>query len=158
MHTRHTKRWGTVLSLVGAGLLALTGCGSNPYVATTSLTGANEAPTPVTTSAGGTATATLDGDELTVTGAFNGLGSDLFDVAGSPAHVHRGAPGTAGPVVFALTVTSTDKRNGTFTATQELNDEQQQDFRNGLYYVNVHTATNQGGEIRGQFVPIEQED
>ncbi|HEX8433927.1 CHRD domain-containing protein [Archangium sp.] len=157
MHTRHTKRWGAVLTLVGAGLLTLAGCGSNPFVATTSLTGGNEVPA-VTTNAGGTATATLDGDELTVTGAFNGLGSELFNVSGSPAHVHQGAAGTAGPVVFSLTVTSTDKRNGTFTTTQELSAEQVQDFKNGLYYVNVHSMNNQGGEIRGQLIPIEQKD
>jgi hypothetical protein len=155
MHMRDTKR-SAVLSLVGAGLLMLAGCGSPTYVATSQLSGANEAPTPVTTTASGTATATLDGNELTVTGGFNGLQSDLIDVAGSPAHVHKGASGTAGPVVFALTVTSTDKRNGTFTGTRSLNKEEQADFKNGLYYVNVHTTANQGGEIRGQFIPIEQ--
>jgi hypothetical protein len=160
MHTRHTKRWGAVLTLVGVGLLALTGCGSNPYVATPSLTGANEAPTPVTTNAIGTASATLDGNDLKVIGSFSGLSSNLFVVpdTGSSVHVHRGAAGTAGPVVFSLTVTSTDQRNGTFEGTRELSDEEQKDFKNGLYYVNVHTTTNQTGEIRGQFIPIEQED
>lgn len=156
MHTRDTKRW-AMLSLVGAGLLMLAGCGSSKFVATSQLTGSAEAPTPVTTSAGGTATATLDGDELTVTGGFNGLQSNLMMTSGSSAHVHRGASGTAGPIVFNLTVTSTDERNGTFTGTKSLNDEEQKDFKNGLYYVNVHTANNPSGEIRGQFVPIEQD-
>ncbi len=154
MHMRDMKR-SAMLSLVGVGLLTLVGCGST-YVATSQLTGTNEAPNPVTTSAAGTATATLDGNDLVVTGGFNGLQSDLMDVAGSPAHVHRGAAGTAGPVVFALTVTSTDKRNGTFTGTKSLTSEEQADFRNGLFYVNVHTTTHQGGEIRGQFVPVQQ--
>lgn len=144
-----------MLSLVGVGLLTLVGCGST-YVATSQLSGTNEAPNPVTTSAAGTATATLDGNDLVVTGGFNGLQSDLMDVAGSSAHVHKGAAGTAGPVIFALTVTSTDKRNGTFTGTKSLTSEEQTDFRNGLYYVNVHTTANQGGEIRGQFVPLQQ--
>ncbi|WP_257457600.1 CHRD domain-containing protein [Archangium lipolyticum] len=157
MHARNTNRW-AALTLVGAGLLALAGCGSDKYVATAQLTGANEAPNPVTTNGAGTATATLDGDTLTVTGGFNGLGSDLFEVSGSPAHVHRGATGTAGPVVFPLVITSTDKRNGTFTATKELSDDEQEEFKNGLYYVNVHTAANQTGEIRGQFVPLRQDD
>ncbi|HLM48033.1 MAG TPA: CHRD domain-containing protein [Myxococcaceae bacterium] len=154
MQTRNMMRQ-AMLSLVGVGLLTLVGCGST-YVATSQLSGTNEAPNPVTTNASGTATATLDGNDLTVTGAFTGLQSDLMDVAGSSAHVHKGAAGTAGPVVFALTVTSTDKRNGTFTGTKSLNSEEQTDFRNGLFYVNVHTTTNQGGEIRGQLVPVQQ--
>jgi hypothetical protein len=156
MHARNTNRW-AVLTLVGAGLLTLAGCGSDKYVATTQLTGANEAPSPVTTNATGTATAMLDGDTLTVTGSFNGLGSDLHVVSGSSAHVHKGAQGTAGAIVFNLTTTSTDQRNGTFTGTKELSGDEQEDFKNGLYYVNVHTATNQSGEIRGQFIPLKQD-
>ena len=154
MHMRDMKR-AAMLSLVGVGLLTLVGCGST-YVATSQLSGTNEAPNPVTTSAAGTATATLDGNDLTVTGGFNGLQSNLMDVSGSSVHVHRGASGTAGPIVFNLTVTSTDMRNGTFTGSKSLNSDEQEEFRKGLYYVNVHTANNPGGEIRGQFVPIQQ--
>ncbi|HEX8824844.1 MAG TPA: CHRD domain-containing protein [Archangium sp.] len=155
MNMRDMKR-SAVRSLVGAGLLMLVGCGQT-YVATSQLSGASEAPNPVTTSAAGTSTATLDGNELTVTGGFNGLQSDLMETAGSSAHVHRGASGTAGPIVFNLTVTSTDKRNGTFTGTKSLSNEEEEDFKNGLYYVNVHTANNPSGEIRGQFVPLVQD-
>ena len=156
MHMRDTKR-SAMLSLVGAGLLMLVGCGGTKYEAFTTLTGANE-PTPVTTNANGASTATLDGDTLTVTGTFTALSSDLVDISGTSAHVHRGAAGTSGPVFFNLTVTSTDKRNGSFNGTKKLNEEEQQDFKNGLLYVNVHTTTNQGGEIRGQFRPTEKND
>jgi hypothetical protein len=155
MRTHETKRW-AVLTLVGAGLLVLAGCGGDRYVATTSLSGSAE-PTPVTTTATGTATATLEGGELTVTGAFSGLQSDLQEVSGSPSHVHQGAAGTNGPPLFNLTITSTDKRNGSFTGTQKLDDAQQKAFREGLLYVNVHTTQNAGGEIRGQFRPIKEE-
>lgn len=160
MHTRHTKRWGTVLMLVGAGLLALTGCGSDKYVAFSDLLGTNQVPA-VTTSASGSATATLDGDELTVTGTFKGLQSDLLEVSGSSAHIHKGAAGTApsSNIVFNLTVTvASDKRSGSFIGTRDLSDEEQQDFKNGLYYVNIHTTGNPGGEIRGQLIPVKQED
>jgi hypothetical protein len=126
------------------------------YVATTSLSGANE-PTQVTTTATGTATATLEDGDLTVTGAFSGLQSDLQEVSGSAAHVHQGAAGTHGPIVFNLTITSTDKRNGSFTGSSSLDDAQQKSFQEGLLYVNVHTVQNPGGEIRGQFRPIKQE-
>jgi hypothetical protein len=155
MRTHDTKRW-AVLTLVGAGLLVLAGCGSDKYVATTSLSGANE-PTPVTTTANGTATATLENGELTVTGAFSGLQSDLQEVSGSAAHVHQGAAGTNGGILFNLTITSTDKRNGSFTGKASLDDEQQTAFQGGLLYVNVHTVQNPGGEIRGQFRPIKQD-
>jgi CHRD domain-containing protein len=143
--------------LVGAGLLALTGCGEDKFIASTQLSGAAEVP-PVTTTASGTATATLDDDELKVVGSFAGLTSDLQEVSGSSAHVHVGAAGTSGPIVFNLTVTSTDMRNGTFEGTRTLNDDERDDFKDSLYYVNVHTTNNPTGEIRGQFIPVKQDD
>ncbi len=156
MHTRFTKRW-AVLTWVGAGLLGLIGCGNQTDVATTQLSGANEVPA-VTTSASGTATATLDGDELEVTGTFSGLGSALQEVSGSSIHVHNAPAGQNGPIVFNLIVTvGADGRTGSFTGTQKLNNEQQRAFRDGLLYVNVHTVNYMGGEIRGQFVPPKSE-
>ena len=155
MQTRDTKRW-TVLTLVGAGLLALAGCGA-PYVATTQMSGANENPPVTGTTSSGTATATLDGDELTVTGTFSGLSSDLQEVAGSAAHVHQAAMGANGPVVFSLTVTAgAGGRTGSFTGTRSLSGDEQKAFKDGLFYVNVHTVNYMGGEVRGQFVPTRQ--
>lgn len=158
MHTRDTKRW-TVLGVLGAGLLALAGCGAKSYVATTQLSGANEVPA-VTTNATGIATATLEGDKLTVTGTFSGLQSNLQVAPGtmSAAHVHQGAQGTTGAPILDLTITTSDQRNGSYTGTKDLTDEQQEAFKDGLLYVNVHTVNNPGGEIRGQFIPTEEED
>ncbi|WP_043400071.1 CHRD domain-containing protein [Archangium violaceum] len=157
MHTRDTKRW-TMLGVLGAGLLALAGCGSNSWVATTQLSGANEVPpTSVPATTMGTATATLDGDKLTVTGGFSGLQSNLQEVpdTGSSVHIHQAAQGVNGPVVFSLAVTTTDQRNGSYTGTKDLSDEEQEAFKDGLFYVNIHTSGNPNGEIRGQFIPIE---
>jgi hypothetical protein len=151
MHMRHTMRWGAVLTLVGTGLLALTGCGET-LVATTQLSGANEVPPVTATSATGTATATLDGDELTVNGTFSGLGSDLQEVSGSAAHVHRAAVGQNGPILFNLTVTAgADRRTGSYTGTKTLNSDERDAFKAGELYVNVHSVNYMGGEIRGQF-------
>ncbi|AKI99843.1 CHRD domain-containing protein [Archangium gephyra] len=157
MHIRDTKRW-MMLGVLGAGLLALAGCGSKSYVATTQLSGANEA-TPVTTSATGIATATLDGKKLTITGTFSGLQSNLQVATGtgSSAHVHQGAQGTSGPPILDLTITSTDQRNGSYTGTKDLSDDEQEAFKDGLLYINVHTVNNPGGEIRGQFIPTEED-
>ncbi|WPB76264.1 CHRD domain-containing protein [Archangium violaceum] len=157
MHTCDTKRW-MVLGVLGAGLLALAGCGSKSWVATTQLSGANEVPptaAPATTM--GIATATLDGNTLTVTGTFTGLQSNLQVASGteSAAHVHQGAQGTNGPVVLDLTITTSDQRNGSYTGTKNLSNDEQESFKGGLFYINVHTTGNPNGEIRGQFIPTE---
>jgi CHRD domain-containing protein len=159
MNTRDTKRW-TVLGVLGAGLLVLAGCGSKSFVATTQLSGANEVPpTSVPATTNGIATATLDGEKLTVTGTFSGLQSNLQVATGtgSSAHVHQGAQGTNGAPVLDLTITSTDQRNGSYTGTKDLSDAEQEAFKNGLFYINVHTVNNPGGEIRGQFIPTEED-
>lgn len=153
MNTSYTMRQ-AMRMLVGVGLVGLVGCGGAPYIATTQLSGNNEVPQ-ANTSASGVATATLDGSELTVQGTFSGLLSNLSEVSGSSIHVHKGAVGVAGGIVFGLKVTTTDQRNGSFTGSQKLSSEDQEAFKAGQLYVNVHTSGNPGGEIRGQFIPIE---
>ena len=115
----------------------------------TALRGANEVPTPVMTDAAGFATALLDGTTVVVTGSFSGLDSDY-----RASHLHRGAATENGPVFQGLNPTvDADMRGGTFrpqdntyTIRQSLADS----LRAGLVYVNVHSADNPGGAIRGQ--------
>jgi hypothetical protein len=117
---------------------------------TATLSGDEEAP-PVASDATGTATATMEGFTLSVDGSFEGLVADF-----TAAHVHVGAPGVAGPVVFPLAVdTATDLRSGTFTLETELSEVQRADFVGGNHYVNVHSVDHSGGEIRGQFDTFE---
>jgi CHRD domain len=149
MHRHDTKRW-AMLALLGAGLLGMTGCGKSS-VSTTTLSGANEVPA-VTTTATGTANATLDGDELTVNGTFGGLSSALHEVSGSAAHVHNAPPGENGGIVFNLTVNAS---NGSFSGSKKLTDAEKDAFEAGRFYVNVHTENHQMGEIRGQFTNID---
>lgn len=151
MHTRFTMRQ-AVSSWVAVGALAFTGCGTS--VSTCQLSGDNEVPA-VSTSAKGTANATLDGSELTVTGTFSGLQSDLYPVSGSPAHVHLGASGESGDVLFGLNVTSSGQRSGEFTGTKKLNSNEEKAFEQGRLYVNIHSDSNRGGEIRCQFSSIQ---
>jgi hypothetical protein len=55
-------------------------------------------------------------------------------------------------VLFPLNgATSTE---GTLSGTQTLTSEQLADIITGMAYVNIHTPANQGGEIRGQVVPL----
>lgn len=115
------------------------------------LTGSNQVP-PVAGSGAGTVTFTLDASAGKVSGAWT-IGGLSGTVTG--AHIHRGAPATNGPVVIDFT-SAVPSVGGSFTTTTTgvsssliesiLGDP-------GGYYVNVHTARNPGGEIRGQLGP-----
>jgi hypothetical protein len=154
-----TRGWAGIL-LVGWAA-ATVACGADDAteggrpnsleLATVPLSGDQEVP-PASTGASGEATATLTGNLLRVTGSFEGLESDLLNVAGSYAHVHDAPRGQAGPVVFNLQVTpGADMRSGTFEGEMLLDQNQLQALEAGRFYVNVHTASHPTGEIRGQF-------
>ncbi|MCC6403074.1 MAG: CHRD domain-containing protein [Fimbriimonadaceae bacterium] len=80
---------------------------------------------------------------LDITVTFSGLLA-----AQTNAHIHRGAVGVAGPVVFPLPLGSPSVFSTTLDATQE------SDLLAGLYYVNIHSQAFPGGEIRGQMNPV----
>jgi hypothetical protein len=62
------------------------------------------------------------------------------------AHIHMGVRGVSGPVVFPLCGPCTSPMTGAIPLTTgQLND-----LKARKMYVNVHTAKNQNGEIRGQ--------
>ena len=104
------------------------------------LSGANEVP-PVTTSASGDGTISI-ADDGTVSGSVTTTG-----VQGTAAHIHMGAAGTNGPVIVPFT-----KEGDTYKAPAgvKLNADQLKAFKDGGLYVNVHSASNPNGEIRGQ--------
>lgn len=62
------------------------------------------------------------------------------------AHIHMGAMGTSGGVVVPLCGPCSSGAAGTATITPAVMAA----FKKHLLYVNVHTAKNPGGEIRGQ--------
>jgi hypothetical protein len=84
-------------------------------------------------------------EDGTITGSIN-----TSEVQGTMAHIHRGAKGTNGPVIVPL-----NKEGDTYSvpAGRKLSPQQLEDLKNGNLYVNVHTAKNKGGEIRGQLQP-----
>ena len=107
------------------------------------LNGASE--TPPTTSAGtGMAMATLD----TNTKLFKyTLEYSKLTGPALAAHFHGPAdPGASGPPVVMIPAPVTSPLKG----SQTLTDAQIADLVAGKWYVNVHTAANPPGEIRGQ--------
>jgi hypothetical protein len=107
------------------------------------LTGTEEVP-PVNVTGSGSGTIRVAAD-----GAVSGSVSTT-GVQGMMAHIHQGAKGQNGPIIIPLT-----KNGDTYTvpAGAKLNDAQMQAFKAGQLYVNVHTARNKGGEVRGQLEP-----
>ena len=104
------------------------------------LSGASEVP-PVTSPGSGTGKFMV-GDDGAVSGSITTTG-----IPGMAAHIHIGAAGTNGPVIIPLT-----KDGDTYKvpAGAKLNADQMKAFKAGELYVNVHTPTNKGGEIRAQ--------
>jgi CHRD domain len=108
------------------------------------LSGDEEVP-PVATSAKGTGTITVDEDR-SVSGSVTTSG-----VQGVAAHIHRAAPGKNGPPIITLTKTS--ENVWSVPEGAKLTDEQFVAYESGELYVNVHSAANKPGEIRGQIKP-----
>jgi hypothetical protein len=117
------------------------------------LTGAENVP-PITTTANGTGSFTLNDDrtQLTYVITYQGL-SGALSVGG---HFHLGTTGRNGSVI-KTTASGSDPSSNTVTgiwkatdATQPLTPALVESLLTGRVYVNFHTAANPGGEIRGQ--------
>jgi hypothetical protein len=128
--------------------------------AVTSMTGAKERPTPVTTTATGSSTFELEGNSIRFEVRVSGIDSVTM------AHIHTAVADSAGPIVVTLFNSTTPTgplsgvlANGTFTGTDiEIPgigfDSLLTLMRLGRTYVNVHTSDNPAGEIRGQIEPV----
>ncbi|HVB31988.1 MAG TPA: CHRD domain-containing protein [Gemmatimonadaceae bacterium] len=120
------------------------------YVA--QMTGAAETPANTTTGTG-TAHFTLVGMRLRYAITVKGLTG-----AATMAHIHVGKVGVGGPPVYSFTikhVASGGLASGFIDLAKEVSKGVSGDslmalINGGDAYVNVHTAANKGGEIRGQ--------
>jgi hypothetical protein len=99
----------------------------------------------VTTAASGSGSFNVGAD-----GSISGSVSTL-SLVGTAAHIHEGAPSANGPVIIPLTQTSANVWS--VPPGAKLTDAQMQSYKAGQLYVNVHSAANKGGEIRGQLEP-----
>lgn len=89
---------------------------------------------------------------------FTDLSSSVTDqhIHGPTANNYgNGYTQTAG-VSFPLTHTSTSASSGTISNIVTLTAAQATNLYNGKFYLNIHTALNGGGEIRGFLVPVPQ--
>jgi hypothetical protein len=107
------------------------------------LAGDQEVP-PVKSAGTGSGTIVV-GDDKSVSGSVMTTG-----IPGTAAHVHEAAAGTNGAVIIPL---AKDGDKYSVPAGAKLTDAQFASFKAGNLYVNVHTAANPGGEIRGQLKP-----
>jgi CHRD domain len=129
---------GAVLTVTAAALAGVHGANWS-----TTLSAAQEIPkqTAATPAAHGAFTATLTGSKLTWKLTFSQLSGPA-----TAAHIHLGAKGKAGNVLIPLCTPCKSGVSGTAT----LKSSVKTDFTKHLLYVNVHTAKNPAGEIRGQ--------
>jgi hypothetical protein len=81
---------------------------------------------------------------LTYTVQYEGLTGPA-----AAAHIH----GPAEPGANATVVVPFPTAASPITGTATLTDTQVAELQAGKYYVNIHTAANRGGEIRGQIIP-----
>ncbi|MEX0681551.1 MAG: CHRD domain-containing protein [Balneolales bacterium] len=100
----------------------------------------------------GSIIAELNEDTLVVTGSFSGLGSDYTN-----SHLHLSIPGRNGGVSVGLvpTIDPEDGTQGIYEAednTFVLDEDQITQLLTRNLYINVHSADNPGGEIRGQLL------
>ncbi len=115
----------------------------NPIMAATKLTAAEEVPAQVVknTKASGSFTLDVTGTKGTFVLKFSGLTGPA-----TAAHIHLGGMGKSGPVVVPLCGPCKSPVKGTVTFPASL----LKDLKTHKLYVNVHTAKNPNGEIRGQ--------
>ena len=140
-----------MMSAVLASVLGLGACSNSPPMArttmlTASLAGVSEYPS-VTSAGTGTVQVHLNKQTnlLTWTIEYSGLSGPV-----TAGHFH--GPAVAGQnagvtMPMSGAVDSPIKGTATLTAAQSI------DLLDGKWYVNLHTAANPDGEIRGQVVP-----
>jgi hypothetical protein len=112
------------------------------------LKGSSEVP-PTTSAGTGTLTASYDAASKTLSwdGSFSGLTGPA-----TAAHFHGPAEAGKNAGVAIWISEKGQPFASPFKGQATLTDAQAADLEKGMWYVNVHTAANPGGELRGQLM------
>ncbi|MBI3285736.1 MAG: CHRD domain-containing protein [Burkholderiales bacterium] len=135
------------LAACGGGGYGGGGGGSSSGTITTytaTLTGTAEVPLNYS-AATGSGTVTVDSSTMVLTATVTTSG-----IAGTAAHIHEGAVGISGSIIFPLS--EAPAGSGKWSTTVTLTNAQLTELRAGRYYINVHSALYPAGEIRGQIL------
>jgi CHRD domain-containing protein len=156
---RQTYNRRSILGYGTAGAALLLALPSRSQAATTQfkadLQPSSEVP-PNSTTGSGSVTATFDPGTkvLTWNGTYSGTSGAV-----TAAHIHGpAAAGQNAGVVFWISQKAPGPGEpappfpSPFSGSATLSDAQASDLMAGLYYVNIHTKANPGGELRGQLV------
>ncbi|MEV6710747.1 CHRD domain-containing protein [Lentzea sp. NPDC051208] len=138
--SHHGGESGTGLSL-GLGLDLDLGLGLGQY-RYSQLTGKAEVPGPGDPDGRGQASVRISRDKLCVSLTVRNI------QPATAAHIHRGAKGTAGPVVVNLAAPSDGTSYSCVQVDRALTREIA--HKPGQFYVNVHNAEYPAGAVRGQ--------
>jgi CHRD domain len=157
-----TKRWIFGACMVLLVMLTATSASAQVVQMVAKLSGGNETPNKVLTGAFGSAECAVDVPRGTI--ACNGTVYNLPSGA-TAGHIHVGANDVAGPVVCAAEVTPNVSNDFTFTISCDASkiilrpdqgirsyDDFVQSVVGENTYINIHSAANPGGEIRGQLL------
>jgi hypothetical protein len=89
-------------------------------------------------------------NQITVDESWSGLTAPA-----TASHIHGPAPaGMNAPVLFPFSGVPAATAGSIPTQSFAITPTQVSDLFNGLYYMNVHTSTFPGGEIRGQLLIV----
>jgi hypothetical protein len=143
--------------ILALATLALPGCDDdddgpvdNTRNETIQLTGANEVP-PVNTTGSGSADISFDPDMKMIGYEISwSLGSAADSTVGMHFHgSETGSDTTSSPVVIPLSGFTRDNSGSFSGMTRELTDAEVAQLLAGKWYLNIHSGTYPGGELRG---------
>jgi hypothetical protein len=159
-----------ICSLIVASIFLVSGIANADEEFHAVLSGDEEVPNPVQTETTGKAEFEVDDDSEEI--EFELEIKNAVDILGAVgAHIHCAPKGQNGPIVADLAGIVRGGFEGKVEISATLTDANIQptdcgdtiedvleSMKDGDTYVNVHSATNPGGEVRGQILPIPDDD
>ena len=152
-HKFSSARSNTVANVAHTGFFRASDAAHQGTIPLTAwMSGLMERPDMLTNTATGSGSFLLDDDTLYFEVRYSGLSG-----VATAAHIHGPAAvsGTANVLINLAPFNGTGfNTSGVLSGSVVLTPGQKAMVLGGLTYVNVHTATNSGGEVRGQIAPV----